>query len=129
MIAWQATMNRREYRFLMQFWQQLSMSYREVSMRDLNLGVGQEKLAALEALVNAIRSSRAQIDAWAAGFGPAFPVVEDRGFQGSSGSERLDVGSIFNHRQQMRRQARLRKASWMSSRISQRIRSLRNQCR
>lgn len=68
MIAWQATMNRREYRFLMRFWQQLSMSYREVSMRDLNLGVGQEKLAALEALVNAIRSSRAQIDAWAAGF-------------------------------------------------------------
>ncbi|MFI1980190.1 hypothetical protein [Streptomyces wedmorensis] len=76
-----------ECRFLMRFWWQLSMSYREVSMRDLSLNVGQEKLEALEALINAIRSSRAQIDAWAAGAERVFPVVEDRDFRGSSGSE------------------------------------------
>ncbi|MGA5069285.1 hypothetical protein ACPB9E_37005 [Streptomyces exfoliatus] len=76
-----------ECRFLMRFWWQLSMSYREVSMRDLSLNVSQEKLAALEALIDAIRSSHAQIDAWAAGAERAFPVVEDRGFRCSSGSE------------------------------------------
>ncbi|MFF0479502.1 hypothetical protein [Streptomyces sp. NPDC004284] len=76
-----------ECRFLMRFWWQLSMPYREVTMRDLSLNVGREKLEALEALINAIRSSRAQIDAWAAGAERAFPVVEDRGFQGSPGSE------------------------------------------
>ncbi len=71
----------------MRFWWQLSMSYREVSMQDLSLNVGQEKLEALEELINAIRSSHAQIDAWAAGAERAFPVVEDRGFRGTSGSE------------------------------------------
>ncbi|MGW0567530.1 hypothetical protein [Streptomyces tauricus] len=79
--------DQQECRFLMRFWWQLSMSYREVSMRDLRLNVGQEKLEALEALINAIRSSHARIDAWAAGAELVFPIVEDRGLRGSSGSE------------------------------------------
>ncbi|MFB8025622.1 MULTISPECIES: hypothetical protein [unclassified Streptomyces] len=102
-----------ECRFLMRFWWQLSMPYREVSMQDLSLNIGQEKLDALEALINAIRSSPARIDAWTAGAEQAFPVVEDRGFRGSSGTESQDAGSLVDRRRQMGPQARLRKASWM----------------
>ncbi|MER5768125.1 hypothetical protein [Streptomyces sp. NPDC001985] len=76
-----------ECRYLMRFWWQLSMPYRELSMQDLRLNVHQPKLDVVEELINAIRSSHAQIDAWAADAEHAFPVVEDRGFRGSSGSE------------------------------------------
>lgn len=42
--------------------------------------------------------------------------------------ELLTEWKFLSRRQQMMEQARLRKASWKSSRISQRVRSRRNQC-
>ena len=47
---------------------------------------------------------------------------------GKATRQRSEQSERLRRRQQMMAQARLRKASWMSSRISQRIRSRRNQC-
>ncbi|MDN3272446.1 hypothetical protein [Streptomyces sp. MA15] len=70
-----------ECRYLMQFWWQLSMSYQEVSMKELSLNVGKPKLDVIEELISAIRSSHAEIDAWVATAQQAFPVIQDRGFR------------------------------------------------
>ena len=64
----------------MRFWWQLVMSYREVSMDELRRNVGRPKLEAIEALISAIRSSHADIDAWITTTQQAFPVIQDRGF-------------------------------------------------
>ncbi|MEV5988799.1 hypothetical protein AB0L85_27965 [Streptomyces sp. NPDC052051] len=70
-----------ECRFLMRFWWQLRMPYREVSTDELVRNVGKPKLAVIEALISAIRSSPAEIDAWITTTQHAFPVVQDRGFK------------------------------------------------
>ncbi|MFI7349424.1 hypothetical protein ACIBSR_24645 [Streptomyces sp. NPDC049936] len=70
-----------ECRHLMRFWWQLSMSYQEVSMKELSLNVGKPKLDVIEELISAIRSSHAEIDAWVATTQQAFPVIQDRGFR------------------------------------------------
>ncbi|MEU4358958.1 hypothetical protein [Streptomyces virginiae] len=69
-----------ECRFLMRFWWQLAMPYQEVSMEELRLNVGESKLAVIEALISAIRSSRADIDGWISTTQKALPVIQDRGF-------------------------------------------------
>ncbi|MFF8259047.1 hypothetical protein [Streptomyces virginiae] len=69
-----------ECRFLMRFWWQLAMPYREVSMDELRLNVGESKLAVIEALISAVRSSHADIDAWISTTQKALPVIQDRGF-------------------------------------------------
>ncbi|MEV0749725.1 hypothetical protein AB0I75_31680, partial [Streptomyces sp. NPDC050273] len=53
-----------ECRYLMRFWWQLSMPYQEVSVAELRLNVGQQKLDVVLELVRAIRSSHEEIDAW-----------------------------------------------------------------
>jgi hypothetical protein len=73
-----------ECRYLMRFWWQLCMSYREVSVEQLSLNVSESKLAAVEQLISAVRTSHAEIDAWVAITQEAFPVVQDRGFRSVS---------------------------------------------
>ncbi|MGW6448869.1 hypothetical protein [Lentzea sp. NPDC055074] len=68
-----------ECRYLMRFMWQLRMSYREVCVEELRTHVGTEKLAAVEALVEAVRTSHDRIDAWIEATEREFPVVEDRG--------------------------------------------------
>ncbi|MFE2325346.1 hypothetical protein ACFXD5_15740 [Streptomyces sp. NPDC059385] len=75
-----------ECRYLMRFWWQLRMPYQEVSLEELCLNVGQQKLDALMELISAIRSSHDEIDAWLADAERTFPVIQDRGLSlGSDG--------------------------------------------
>ncbi|MFG2123824.1 hypothetical protein [Streptomyces sp. NPDC048710] len=76
-----------ECRYLMRFWWQLRMPYREVSWEQLSLNVGKPKLDVLKQLISAIRTSPAEIDAWVATTQDAFPVIQDRGFRAVSGGE------------------------------------------
>ncbi|MEV7169732.1 hypothetical protein AB0O18_08555 [Streptomyces sp. NPDC093224] len=69
-----------ECRYLMRFWWQLSMPYREVSLEELYRNVGAEKMEALIELISAIRSSHDETDAWVVAAQERFPVVQDRGF-------------------------------------------------
>ncbi|MFB6821282.1 hypothetical protein ACFCXA_06790 [Streptomyces virginiae] len=69
-----------ECRYLMRFWWQLSMGYQEVSLEELRLNVGRQKLDALMELISAIRSSHDEIDAWLDAAEKRFPVIQDRGF-------------------------------------------------
>lgn len=64
----------------MRFWWQLSMSYSEVSIEELRTHVGEHKLAAVEALITAIRTSHERIDAWADVVEQDFPIIHDRGY-------------------------------------------------
>ncbi|MFF0160093.1 hypothetical protein ACFYRY_21540 [Streptomyces sp. NPDC005263] len=75
-----------ECRYLMRFWWQLCMSYQEVPMKELSLNVREPKLAVLEWLISAIRTSHDEIDEWAATMQEAFPVIQDRGFRAASES-------------------------------------------
>jgi hypothetical protein len=68
-----------ECRYLMRFWWQLSMSYTEVTIEELREHVHEPKLAAIEALVAAMRSSAEEVQAWIAQAEVTFPVVMDRG--------------------------------------------------
>ncbi|WP_097866389.1 hypothetical protein [Streptomyces sp. rh34] len=73
-----------ECRHLMRFWWQLIMPYQEVSLEELHLNVGKQKLDALSELISAIRSSHDAIDAWLATAEATFPVIQDRGFRSGS---------------------------------------------
>lgn len=68
-----------ECRYLMRFWWQLSMPYQEVSMEQLQRNVRAPKLAVVEELINAIRTSHDEVDAWIVSTQQAFPVIQDRG--------------------------------------------------
>ncbi|MFC8721554.1 hypothetical protein [Kitasatospora sp. NPDC057198] len=68
-----------ECRYLMRFWWQLRMTYREVTVEELRQNVGERKLEAVLDLVDAVRSSHEEIDAWADAAEETFPVVLDRG--------------------------------------------------
>ncbi|WP_330310598.1 hypothetical protein OHS17_01000 [Streptomyces sp. NBC_00523] len=67
-------------RYLMRFWWQLSMPYREVSVAELRLNVGQQKPEVAVELVSAIRASHEEIGAWLCGSVQTFPVLQDHGF-------------------------------------------------
>lgn len=70
----------------MRFWWQLTMSYQEVSMDELSTNIGKPKLEPIEALISAIRSSPAAIDAWIATTQHVFPVIQDHGFRTAQGN-------------------------------------------
>ncbi|MFE2556311.1 hypothetical protein ACFXGT_09795 [Streptomyces sp. NPDC059352] len=74
-----------ECRYLMRFWWQLSMPYQQVSLEELRLNVGRQKLDALMELISAIRSSPDEIDAWLADAEKTFPVIQERGFSSDRG--------------------------------------------
>ncbi|GAA3905782.1 hypothetical protein GCM10022207_88940 [Streptomyces lannensis] len=71
----------------MRFWWQLVVSYQEVSMDELSLNVGKPKLDVIKALISAIRSSHADIDAWIATTQRVFPIIQDRGFRAAQDSD------------------------------------------
>ncbi|MEU6348947.1 hypothetical protein ABZ896_06430 [Streptomyces sp. NPDC047072] len=54
-------------------------------MEQLSLNVRESKLAVLERLISAIRTSHDEIDAWVVTTQEAFPLVQDRGFRAASG--------------------------------------------
>ena len=68
-----------ECRYIMRFWWQLSMSYTEVTVEELREHVHEPKLAAIERLIAAMRTSAEAVQAWIAEAEIAFPVVMDRG--------------------------------------------------
>lgn len=78
-----------ECRYLMRFFWQLLMSYTEVTLEDLREHVHEPKLAAIEELIAAIRSSPAEVQAWIAEAEVRFPVIMDRGLRLHLG---LDAG-------------------------------------
>src|SRR5688572_1277495 len=69
-----------ECRYLMKVFWQLAVSYREVSMRELEEHLSPEKLERIEALVQASAESPDKIDSWIDETAVAFPIIEDRGF-------------------------------------------------
>ncbi|GAA3955451.1 hypothetical protein GCM10023085_42580 [Actinomadura viridis] len=70
--------NQEECRYLMRFWWQLTMTYQEVTVHQLREHVGETKLLAAEGLINALRSSPEQVDAWTAAVREVFPFAESR---------------------------------------------------
>ena len=57
------------------------MTYTEVTVDELRAYVGAEKLAAVEALITALRSSPDDVERWMQETVRSFPEIEDRGFQ------------------------------------------------
>ncbi|WP_141726222.1 hypothetical protein [Actinacidiphila rubida] len=72
--------DQQECRCLMRFWWQLSMRYSEVTAEQLAANVSRAKLDTIEALIQAIRTSHAAIDAWVTDAERAFGLIDDRGF-------------------------------------------------
>lgn len=70
-----------ECRYLLKFQWQLSMTYTEVTLEELRAHVGPEKLAAVEALIAALRSGPDDVERWIQDTVRSFPEIEDRGFQ------------------------------------------------
>lgn len=70
-----------ECRYLLKFQWQLSMTYTEVTVEELRTHVRPEKLAAVEALIAALRSSPDDVERWIQDTVRSFPEIEDRGFQ------------------------------------------------
>jgi len=68
----------------MRFCWQLLMPHREVSEEEeeeLQTHVDPGKLEAVEALIEAIRTSPDQIDVWIVSTENAFPIIQDRGYE------------------------------------------------
>lgn len=95
-------------------------------MDGCSLNISEPNLAVLEELISAVRTSHDEVDAWVATVRDDFPVVQDRGFQAASGGD--SQRNNLSCRWEMRQQAILRNASWMSARRSQRIRRRRKPC-
>ncbi|MEZ0115635.1 hypothetical protein ABH920_009676 [Catenulispora sp. EB89] len=68
-----------ECRYIMRFWWQLSMSYTEVTLEQLREHVHEPKLSAIEALIDAIRSSSEAVQTWIDAAEDDFPIIVDRG--------------------------------------------------
>jgi hypothetical protein len=70
-----------ECHHLMRFWWQLSTSTRQVDEAELAATVGPRKLAAVRALISALRSSPEDVDRWIETTVEGFPVIHDRGWK------------------------------------------------
>jgi hypothetical protein len=64
-----------------------SMSHQEVSLDELSLNAGKPKLDVIEALISAVRSSHADIDAWITSTRQVFPVIQDCGFRAAQDTD------------------------------------------
>jgi len=69
-----------ECRYLLKFFWQLAMPYREVSMSELEMHLAPEKLERVKALIHAATESPDEIDSRIDETLAAFPIIEDRGF-------------------------------------------------
>jgi hypothetical protein len=65
-----------ECRYLLRFCWQLSMTYQEVTMRELREHVTETKLHVIEGLVQAIRESPAEIDDWILATENGWPIIQ-----------------------------------------------------
>jgi hypothetical protein len=70
-----------ECRCLVKFQWQLAMPYTEVTLEELRAHVRPEKLAVVEALIDALHRSPDDVERWIHETVRTLPVVEDRGFQ------------------------------------------------
>lgn len=70
-----------ECRYLMRFAWQLLMSYREVTVPELEQHLTEAKLQAIKELIQAVRRSPEDIDLWSTIAINTWPVVQDRGYQ------------------------------------------------
>jgi hypothetical protein len=68
-----------ECRYLMRLWWQLGMPYREVTLNELRAQVAEPKLAAVESLIECIRSSPEHIDGWIEVTERDHPLLDDPG--------------------------------------------------
>ncbi|MEW2462487.1 hypothetical protein AB0872_17505 [Microbacterium sp. NPDC047426] len=73
--------DQRECRYLMRFWWQLGMPYREVTLDQLRANLGEGTLRLVEELIDAVRTSPEAIDDWVDAVEGSRPVVLDRGFE------------------------------------------------
>ncbi|MEU6183452.1 hypothetical protein [Streptomyces coeruleorubidus] len=73
--------DQQECRYLMRFWWQLCVPYREVTLDQLRANVGGPGLRLVEELIEAVRTSHEAIDDWIDAAEEAVPVVQDRGFE------------------------------------------------
>ena len=74
-----------ECRYIMRFWWQLAMSYTEVTLEELREHVHEPKLTAIEALIDAIRSSSDDVQTWIDATENDFRIIIDRGARLSLG--------------------------------------------
>ncbi|MFG3723265.1 hypothetical protein ACGF8D_36315 [Streptomyces massasporeus] len=68
-------------RYLMRFWWQLGMPYREVTLGRLRANLGEGTLRLVEELIDAVRTSPEAIDDWVDAVEGSRPIVRDRGFE------------------------------------------------
>jgi hypothetical protein len=73
--------DREECRYLMRFWWQLNMTYREVTLGELERFVSPVKLGIIMDLLHSLEQGHKDIDAWIDKYTAEIAVVEDRGFQ------------------------------------------------
>ncbi|MFJ6557084.1 hypothetical protein ACIQNT_33415 [Streptomyces luteogriseus] len=73
--------DQQECRYLMRFWWQLGMPYREVTLDQLRANLGEDTLRLVEELIDAVRTSHAAIDDWVDAMEGSRPLVRDRGFE------------------------------------------------
>ena len=70
-----------ECRYLMRFWWQLIMTYREVVIEELEENLSLMKFTIIKNLIDATDESHEAIDEWIQVCIKDFPVIEDKGFQ------------------------------------------------
>jgi hypothetical protein len=72
--------NQTECRYLMRFWWQLIMNYREVTLQELEENITAEKLEIVLKLLNAVGKDYQAIDDWIVQYRNTLEVIQDRGF-------------------------------------------------
>lgn len=72
-----------ECRYLMRFWWQLSMSYQEVTLDELENFVSGEKFKIILELLDSLAKGYQDIDVWCDKYSYELSIIEDRGYQTS----------------------------------------------
>lgn len=72
--------NQQECRYLMRFWWQFSVSYQEVTLKELENFVSPEKFQIILELLTAIENGSESISAWIDKY-EQLPIIEDKGFE------------------------------------------------
>jgi hypothetical protein len=78
-----------ECRYLLRFCWQLAMTYTEVTMPELRARLTDPRLAVVTDLIWAIRQSADEIDNWIRAVEGAWPVIQDRTYQGQEADAEL----------------------------------------
>ncbi len=73
--------NQEQCRYLMRFWWQLSMSYREVGIEELEENLTPAKLAIINDLLEAASHGHDAIDKWVHKYSKELAVIKDNSFR------------------------------------------------